>query len=117
MNNDDLEGCGPAMRDLTPMQRKFVLTLLMQPHRDTKAAAIAAGYSNGGEGAKVMGFRLVRNDKVIAALQEETRKQMDGSGLAASQVLIQIMSDKSLEPKERRAAATALLDRTGFGVQ
>lgn len=102
----------------SPMQRKFVLALLMQgTRRSNRAAAIEAGYSNVKDGAKVRGFHLARNERVVAALQEEARRRMDGSSIVAADVLIAIMSDPDQPAKERRSAAVALLDRTGFGAQ
>lgn len=112
----DLTGYGPAMLALSERQRLFVLALLLQSGpRNNAAAAREAGYSDHLEAAKVAGFHLVRNEKVVAALQEETRRRMDGSALVASNVLIAIMEDEDLPAKERRAAAVAMLDRTGFG--
>lgn len=113
---DDLNDFGPAMRALNERQRLFVLALRGQRRKNNTAAARAAGYEKGSYGSlRVKGHSLAHNEMVVAAIQEEARRHLDGSSFMAADVLTQIANDPKQSTKERRAAATAILDRSGHG--
>lgn len=112
----DLDDFGPAMRALNERQRLFVIALRGQKRKNFTAAAKAAGYSpNSYAALRGQGHSLSRNEAVVAALQEEATRHLDGSALLAVDVLVQIANDPKQTSKERRAAALALLDRSGHG--
>jgi Terminase small subunit len=74
---------GPAMRDLNPRQREFVrsyLTISKRRHGRATAAARAAGYT--GNHMRNHAHDLMRNPKIIAALDEELKKFTRGRGYA-----------------------------------
>lgn len=113
---DDLSDFGPAMRALNERQRLFVLALRGQKRKNNTAAARAAGYGKESYGAlRVRAHGLAHNEAVVAALQEEAQRHLDGSAFMAADVLVQIANDPKQSAKERRAAAVALLDRSGHG--
>lgn len=112
----DLDDFGPAMQALSERQRLFVIELRLQKRKSYTAAAKAAGYAGLSYGSlRVQGHRMSRNEMVIAALQEEATRHLDGSALMAVDVLVRIASDPKMAAGERRAAATAILDRSGHG--
>lgn len=114
--SDDLSDFGPAMRALSERQRLFVLALRGQKRKNHTAAARAAGYGKDSYGAlRVRGHALAHNEAIVAALQEEAQRHLDGSAFMAADVLVQIANDPKQPTKERRAAAVALLDRSGHG--
>lgn len=105
---------GPAMQALTERQRAFVLAMVERPGITQTEAARIAGYSDIGEGAKVRGHYLAHNPAVQAAIREEAGKRLHASSLLAANVLVGILADEDVSPKERLKAAGMLLDRTGF---
>jgi phage terminase small subunit len=112
---DDDSDLGPAMRQLTEKQRKFVQIYLEQPLRDGASTAAAAGYSTGGKsgvGIRFEAYRLLRSEKVLAAIREELDKRFRSDAVIGRSVLMEIALDK--EHPQRLKAATALLDRGGF---
>lgn len=114
---DEPDDLGPAMRALTEKQRLFVAALRGQRRQNFTAAAKAAGYGVGSYGAlRVRAHMLARNEAVVAAIREEAQRNLDASPLLATSVLIQIVGNPKETTKERRAAAVALLDRSGHGV-
>lgn len=110
----DPELLGPAMSALTEKQRKWVVAYAMCG--DATVAAREAGYSDEGNGCKVIGFNLARNPKVIDALSEWSRGALNGRGaFVAVQALIEIAQDP--EHTDRFKAADSLADRVGFARQ
>jgi phage terminase small subunit len=112
---EDDSDLGPAMRQLTEKQRKFVQIYLEQPLRDGGSTAAAAGYSTGGKsgvGVRFEAYRLLRSEKVLAAIREELDKRFRSDAVIGRHVLMEIALDK--EHPQRLKAATALLDRGGF---
>lgn len=106
---------GPAMTKLTDKQRGFVMTMIEFPGVSFAEAARRAGYSNSSDGAKVRGHYLAHNSMVQAAISEEAGKRLNASSLTAAGVLMGILTDDAVEPKDRIKAAGMLLDRSGFG--
>ena len=103
------------MSALNSMQRMFVMALIEFPGISHKDAALRAGYSDVGNGAKVRGYDCAHNPNVQAALREEAGKRLNASSLTAAGVLLQLLTDEAVEPKDRIKAAGMLLDRSGFG--
>jgi hypothetical protein len=73
---------GPAMRELNEMQREFVVAYLTgKPGHGAKtAAARRAGYT--GKRLTNHAHDLCRNPKIIAAINEESKKYIRGAGHA-----------------------------------
>lgn len=111
----DTDDYGPAMLGLTERQRGFVLAMIETPGCSHAAAARAAGYSDVAEGAKVRGFYLAHNPAVQAAIREEAGKRLNSLSLVAANVMMMVMLDDEAPLKEKLKAASAVLDRTGFG--
>ena len=110
---------GPAMAALNERQRAFVLNLLAQTGKKSNTrAAKAAGYAANSQGSlRVHAHLLAHDPKVLTAMLEETRARLDASAIIGADALITIANDPKISVKDRRAAAVAILDRTGFGPQ
>jgi len=106
---------GPAMAALSERQRSFVMALIEFPGITQAEAARRAGYSDASEGAKVRGHYLAHSPAVLAAMREEAGKRLNSSSLMAANVLLTLLTDEGVEPKDRIKAAGMLLDRSGFG--
>jgi hypothetical protein len=102
----------PAMARLTEMQRRFVVAALMQSVFSPKQAALDAGYSDVKDGAKVRGFELAHNPKVLAALKEEMSKRIALGAIVGIYGLQAIAGDP--EHKDHLKACIALADRGGY---
>src|SRR6266571_5005785 len=106
---------GPAMQALSERQRAFVMAIIEYPGITQADAARRAGYSDVKEGAKVRGHYCAHNPAVQAAMREEAGKRLNSSSLMAANVLLELLQDDAVEPKDRIKAAGMLLDRSGFG--
>jgi phage terminase small subunit len=107
---------GPAMNALTERQRLFVLALIDNPQAARHHAARAAGFSAVSEGSlRVCAHRLMHDDRVLAALSEETGKRFRSASLLASDFLVRMLMDEEVPMKERAKVAIAISDRGGFG--
>lgn len=111
----DEEDYGPAMAALSERQRAFVLAMIEVPGCSHAAAARRAGYSDLSEGAKVRGHYLAHSPGVQAAIREEAAKRLNAASLTAAGVLLALLTDDEVKPKDRITAAGMLLDRSGFG--
>lgn len=110
---EDLSSYGPAMQGLSPLMRRFVIAYCEHPNYDHSQLAQEAGYSAASKGSlKVTGHRLMHDERVIAAINEEASKRLRGSGLLGISVMMQIAANPA--HKDQLKAATALADRTGF---
>lgn len=103
------------MAALNERQRLFVMAMIEVPGCSNAAAARAAGYSDHLEAAKVRGHYLAHNPAVQAAIREEAGKRLNAASLTAAGVLLKLLTDDEIEPKDRIKAAGMLLDRSGFG--
>jgi hypothetical protein len=108
----DIGELGPAMRALNVRQRLFVEALLMQGNADQHRAAAAAGYTGTDEVLRSTGSRLARDDKVRAAIHEESIRRMESAAILATSVLVEIAGDSM--HKDRLKASLAILDRVGL---
>lgn len=108
---------GPAMSALNDRQRAFVMAMIEFPGITQGDAAARAGYSpSGSSGAlRVHGHYLAHHPAVQAAIREEASKRLNAASLTAANVLMSLLTDEGVEPKDRIKAAGMLLDRSGFG--
>lgn len=106
---------GPAMAALNERQRSFVMALIEFPGITQAEAARRAGYSDHLEAAKVRGHYLAHSPAVQAAMREEAGKRLNSSSLMAANVLLSLLTNERVDPKDRIKAAGMLLDRSGFG--
>src|ERR1017187_988497 len=109
----DDESLGPAMKRCTPLQRRFVMAVLMIGAGQHKRAAMLAGYSGDANQLSVTGFRTAHTPYVQAALHEEADKRLGGAAIEAVNVVIEQLSNPKLSARDQRAAAEMVLNRTG----
>jgi phage terminase small subunit len=100
---------GPCMRALTGRQRAFVEFLLVEPptHGAQTRAARRAGYGTGRTTPSIMAkisSRLVRDEKVLAALNEEARKLLRSGGVEATKALLALIHDNTHKDHARGIA-------------
>lgn len=106
---------GKAMAALSEKQRQFVLAMIEFPGITQAKAAARAGYQNSPGGMRVQGHYLAHHPGVQEALREEAAKRLNSASLTAAGVLMAMLTDKKVDPKDRIKAAGMLLDRSGFG--
>jgi len=112
------EDCGPAMKRLSDLQRRFVRALTeIDPQNHTRAALIAHGGTMNYNTTKVWACRAMRNEKILAAIREETDKLYRGDGLESRMVILSIMRDPTCDSKTRLRAALELTNRAGHLVE
>lgn len=109
----DLSSLGPAMRQLTAKQQGFVVAMFFVPpgHGSAAAAARAAGYGIPGKttalGFAKMGYRLLGNPKVAAAILEEGPRRLWAHVPGAIYSLGRMLSDPA-HPHHHRAIGMVL---------
>lgn len=115
----DSEEMGPAMRAISPQQRAFVVAYLAEGKANASAAARAAGYGadsatpeQAKTAAKVSGWRLIHDDRILAAVKEMAEKRLHAFTYRAAQALIDIAEDPT--HKDRFKAADRLLGQGGI---
>lgn len=111
-----MDDYGPAMRALNEMQRKFVLAMAADPFGSQKDWAIAAGYSDVSDGAKVRGHHLVHNPKIQAAVYEVSRALMQTNGPMIAAVGMLKIAQNPNHPRHTWALE-ALANRVGLHEQ
>lgn len=104
---------GPAMLALSNRHRAFVVALMELGGSKYSAAAAAAGYSAGNKDAlAVTATRLAHDDRILDAIQEESKRRLGAAlGLATSN-LVKIIEDG--KPSDKLQAMRMLFDRTGL---
>jgi hypothetical protein len=108
---DDRSHDGKALASLSDQQRAFVLRL-MELGPTKKAAAKAAtdvGFSQWN------GYKLMRDERILAAIHEESAKQLAGGVLIGVKRLIEIAQDK--EHRDSYKAAKELAAMNGFSAE
>lgn len=105
---------GPALKALNDRQRAFVVALVSGASQGK--AAQAAGYNGTEEVLRVTGHRLAHDEKVQAAIVEETRKKFRFAAVAAADYLVAALTDAGVKDQDKIKAATAILDRGGLHV-
>lgn len=106
---------GPKMRLLTDKQRSFVMAHVEFPALASAEHARMAGYSDSGEGCKVIACRMLQDRKVVEAIQEQAGKKLWAISLKASARVEQMLDseDEGIVLK----TALAVLDRVGHAPQ
>jgi phage terminase small subunit len=108
----NLDSYGPAMRVLTPLQRAFVEAWVENPVINGRQAALRAGYSGHKGAERVQAHMNLRNERVLAAIREETDKRLRSCAPLGAAVLVEIVNNPD-HPK-RLKAAELLLNHGGF---
>jgi hypothetical protein len=90
---------GTAMARLPIRHRRFVISMLQQGVNPKAAAKAAAdcGY------VPSYGYMLMRDERILAALREETTKRLAGAALMGINVMLKIAQDDT-HPKQYNAA-------------
>jgi hypothetical protein len=106
---------GPKMRALTTNgQRRFVLALLAQTHRDYSAAYLEAGYSSTGKGTNYCAHRMAHDERIQDALQEEAGRRLKALLPLALHTVETIMENPQAKEADRVKVAFGVLDRSGL---
>jgi phage terminase small subunit len=116
----DETSLGPAMRALTPKQRRFVLELQRGPagYGSAVRAVRAAGYgtpTSSSTAMRVEANRVLHNPKVQDALREVGGKIIRAEAFQSIQTTAAIA--RNPRHKDQLKANLALMDRGGFGVE
>lgn len=105
---------GPAMRALpTDGQRKFVIALLELGTMNFTRAALMAGYSGNGNTLNVTAHRLAHDEKVLAAIHEESHRRLHSGKMMAVSVLLNL-AEKALKDSDKLKAIDMVLNKTGL---
>ena len=107
-------GWGEAMARLDPRRRAFILALYEQPrgHGAATNAARAAGFGTAKSSAMAMAqiaSRLMHDDRVIAALEEEDKRRIRRAAPRAIRALERLLEND--EHKDHARAIGMTLDR------
>lgn len=107
------DGLGPAMIDLLPKQRAFVVAMLETGGQNNTKAAQIAGYSlDNYDAARATAWRLAHDPKILAAIKEEANRRLHSGAILGASVLLEIANDPT--HKDRFKAASELLSRGGL---
>src|SRR5271166_1337153 len=101
------------MQALPVKSRNFVYALMRGSWNLTRAYMAShpeASYETANSASHV----LAHSPRIIAALQEEARKRLEGSALLSIDVMLQVANDPTAENKDRLKAAAMIANRTGF---
>ena len=107
IQDEHLETCGPKMLALNQMQRRFVHAYFEHPNYSDRQLAVEAGYQD-----RTTGNRLMHDERVIAAINEETSKRLRTGGAIGVMGMIKVALDTA--HKDHLKACAMLADRTGF---
>lgn len=107
---------GPAMRNLpTDRQRLFVVAMLETGGRNISDAARLAGYADNGNGTiRVLASRLSHDEKILAAMSEESTRRLQSGQILAVSTVLSIMDNGAAKDSDRLKAAEMLMNRTGM---
>lgn len=107
---------GPAMRALTPAQRRFALAAAMDPLAKDWEIAKAAGYSARSNGSlRVAAHKNFHDEKVLAAIRECADKHARSTALLGIAMLEKIARKDG--HKDQFKAAKELSGINGFSVE
>jgi phage terminase small subunit len=108
---EDFGQMGAAMRGLpNDKWRNFVRHYVLDyEHGASVRAYRAAGFNPSPKNAHVDAWRLLHDERIIAAIAEEAKKVLRAAHPAAVKVIYEIMAD--VNHKDRLKAATVLLER------
>lgn len=110
---------GPAMQALTDKQRRFVVNMLELGGGPGKYldCAVRAGYSGEKNSLAQTVHRLVHDEKIQNALQEEAKRRLKAGAVMAVSGLLQLAEEEGISPKDRLRAYEMILNRTGLPSQ
>ena len=114
MRLPDMGDYGPALRKLVPRQQKFVLAYLAGGGQNATQAYCDAGYGGNRDTAKVNSYKLLHDEKVVAAIVEESRKAVAADTPYARHVVREVLDSPHLAAKDRLRAAEMILNRGGL---
>jgi hypothetical protein len=98
---------------LTPKRKAFVKAYLATGGKNATQAAIAAGFSNKGNGASVIACRLLQDPVIQQAIKEEATRRLR-AGVALGATTLEELALNAQSESVRLQAAQALLDRGGM---
>jgi phage terminase small subunit len=102
------------MNALPEMRRQFVMALMNQGTRNATMAAKTAGYSPGNyEALKVSASRLMHDESVQEAIQEEAKRRITAMLPLAIETVATIMENPQEGGATRLKAAQVVMDRSG----
>lgn len=104
---------GPAMAALTEMQRKFVIAMVNDPFASATKWALAAGYSDHKDGAKVRAHEVIHNPKVEAAALEVGRLMLTTAGPVVAAAALLRAARNPKHPHHIKAAEL-IMNRVGL---
>jgi phage terminase small subunit len=111
---DDAATYGPAMAALSNnRQRAFVSHFIITGV--AAQAARKAGYGVAGSSNMTLGqvgYRLLQDDRIQAAIAEESRKYLRAAAPAAVRLLHRVIDDPQAKDQDRLRAADAVLTRS-----
>lgn len=119
---DVLEEFGPAMRALSPRRREFVRALIEKPRCSLEEAAKIAGFGGesaarggkkGGHVLRQIGWRLSHDEKIIAAIYEESSRDVRSNGLLLGLQIMRKIAETDGH-KDQARMAEALVGRAGM---
>jgi len=107
----DRQNDGKAMSALSDKHRQFVIELMeLGPTKKAAAeAAERAGFSS------LHGYKLMRDQRILEAIREESGKQLAGGVVIGVKTLIEIAQDEN--HKDRYKAAKELAGINGFSAE
>jgi hypothetical protein len=112
---NELHQFGPKMTALPERMQQFVLALVQQGNRNLAEAAKAAGYSSASRNyLRVQGHRLAHDERVKAAIEEETHRLFGPLLPVAIKTVVSLMQNPEVQPSVRLRAATTILDRASL---
>jgi hypothetical protein len=107
------DSLGPRMLACNVSRRRFVIAAVQFPAGKGWQLARAAGYRGTHGALRVTAHRLLHDEKVIAAINEETSKRLRGAGaLVGVGMMFRIAQTDG--HKDQLRAAEALANRAGF---
>ncbi len=119
MHFPDWSGFGPKVLALRERERRFVwaylIICLTEGKPNASQAALDAGYPSppGSAACRVRGHELTHRDDVLEALNEVAARELRGLVVPAVVALGKLLENE--KHPDHKAAALAVLDRTGHG--
>lgn len=106
---------GPAMRALpTDGMRKFVMALLELGSNNHTRAALMAGYAAGSDNSlRVTAYRLAHDERVLAAIHEESHRRLHSGKIMAVSVLLNL-AERAAKDSDKLKAIDMVLNKTGL---
>jgi hypothetical protein len=123
VRSETLGQLGPAMRALSGWHRAFVRAYVMNPNPNVgggKAAAYRAagmGLNSSKEQQAKYAWDLCQDDRVQAAIAEESKRLVRAGAPGASNVLFDVLYDPTTSAADKLRAAGMVLARTDPEVQ